>query len=299
MITERSRSPCTAWITTTFDAVTTLLLPIIVTLESVLGLILNGIGTLLTLCFSIPIIGMLLYVLCGFLHHFVSGLFVLPAIVLHLCHILPEKRLRLRIVIQRDENGKPICEHAEVLSQLQMAIDIFKTSANIRIIPIGPFVYALPFQCFPQASDGYICIESSNSTSPLLNCKGGPFSPRGWARMAFNAKMCRFCFWANWRRLLGYGAPICVFAVRRIEGGNLGMAGRLIADFALVDFTYHRNGIRFLNTLAHEMCHLCLLRHSEENNNLMNPLLRSIDPQNCLTSEQVFRLRKSPHVTYL
>lgn len=297
----RLKTNLAARITQTIDAVTALGLRVVVALETLLGPVLNAIGTLVTITFSIPVLGLLLFRLATAFHYSISGLFLIPESVLDLCGILPEKRLRLRVIIQRDERGQPICQAVDVLPQLQQAIDIFHQQANVRILPIGPFVF--PLKSVETASDKYIVICPSPSTGPHLDCRSSRWRLRG--RIWFNAKACRYSFWANWRRMLGYGAPICVFAVRSIEttfpvegGYCVGLAGRGLFDFVLVDFASHVGVSKQSDRMAHELGHACLLAHSPAHDNLMNVASRTDGSIPVLTSEQIFLIRFSPHVTY-
>ncbi len=296
----RFRTKIATALTRTIDAGTGLGLKVVVTLETLFGPVINTIGTVVTLAFSIPVFGFVVFRLATAIHHGISGLFLLPELLLHLCGILPEKQLRLRIIIPRDERGQPICQAAEVLPQLQATIDLFHQRANVRILPIGPFVF--PTNGVQRANDDYLEIESSPSTTDLLDCRASRHWVRG--RIWFNAKVCRYCFWANWRRMIGYGVPIGVFAVRSIECSFVeglrchGLASRGLMDSVFVDFN---NDICFMwptYRLAHELGHACLLQHSSARDNLMYKFSCNDGFIPTLTREEVFRIRVSPHVTY-
>ena len=283
-----------------FDAVTMLLSAVVVTVESLLAPPLNGIAWIANMLFSIPIIGLILQVSLRCVHVFAAAIAVSLEVFVCRLRILPEKRLRLRVIILRDENGMPACEPTAVIPHINKAIQLFKRYANIRIIPVRPFMYTSPFKSAPQADEDYVCIEQSTSTKDLLDCRYGRFRPLGRARMSFNAKACRYCFWGNWRRLVGYGAPICAFGVRSIDCGKVGFAGPVLGEYVIVDFDLTVNGYPYASALAHEIGHACVLRHVAEPCNLMNPVLSvgtaTVDR---LDLEQFIRLRISPHVTYL
>ena len=280
---------------------TTLGMRVVVIIETLLGPVLNSIGVLATITFSIPVIGVPIFRLVTAVHHGIASLFLFPELLLQLCGVVPEKRLRMRIVIPRDERGQPICQSADVLPALQVALDVFYQRANVRILPIGPFVFTT--NGAPTANDGYLCIEPSKAKRHLLDCEAS--HRKLFGRISYNAKVCRYCFWANWRRMIGYGSPICVFAVRSIKttftveaGECVGLAPRGLIDFVLVDFTRHVGITKRSFRMAHELGHACLLKHSLDPNNLMHLVSRESGTLPALTPKQVFMLRLSPHVTY-
>ena len=108
--------------------------------------------------------------------------------------------------------------------------------------------------------------------------------------------------------MIGYGVPICIFAVRsintdravkgRLSAGRLsGLAAIGLFDFVLLDFSYLK-GINRRYVLAHEIGHACLLKHSVDDQNLMCGHLPAEGVAPVLTSEQVFKIRTSFRATY-
>ena len=81
-------------ITQAIDAVTALGFRVVVTFETLFGPVLNVIGTVVTMTFCIPVLGVLLFRLVTAFHHGISGLFLVPEALLVICGVLPEKRLR-------------------------------------------------------------------------------------------------------------------------------------------------------------------------------------------------------------
>ena len=288
-------------ITEAIDAVLAVGLRVVVTLETLFGPVLNTIGALATLTFSIPGLGLLFFLIATAFHRSVAALILFPEVVLCLCGILPEKRLRLRIMIPSDEQGQPICQVAEVLKQLQWTIDLFQRRANVRILPIGPFVF--PSKHAQKVDDRYIWVDYGKSSGQHLDCHSSRLRLRG--RTWFSAKVCSFCYWACWRRMIGYGTPIGVFAVRSIdttftEPGRqcVGLTMIGIGDFVLIDFRHCISVTKRSSRLAHELGHACRLPHSSSRDNLMYPLSLADGSMPALTAEQVFRIRVSPHVSY-
>ena len=69
----------------------------------------------------------------------------IPDAVLGFFGVRPEKLLRVRTVILRDEKGNPVASVENVVTTLQLACDVYKRDANIRIVPSRPFHYATGF----------------------------------------------------------------------------------------------------------------------------------------------------------
>lgn len=257
----------------------------------------NSAAALLALAFSLPVLGFVAHVLARSVQYFVSGLFCsIPEITLALLHIFPTKHIRLCVVILRDEHGYPVCEPSTVLPFVHFAIEVFK-SARISIEPVCTACMSLDAET--KYTAGLICVSAHASSPELLDSVCGRFWPIGRARTEMNRLCVRHCFSQQWRRLIGYGGPITVCAVRSIQGGKLGWSGRVLNDVTLVDFNIQSGGAHYLMTLAHEVAHTCGLSHQSDAGNLMNSTLRIALPQNVrLGIEQICRLRMSPHVTY-
>jgi hypothetical protein len=216
--------------------------------------------------------------------------------------IRPEKKMRVMVVIQRDEGEQAVASAAEILPLLQVAIDTFKGQANVRLIPVGPFNFTSPFQDLPTASLDYIYTESTISDPGTLdvNCGGDLFlDDLGTVGFKFNNKLTDDFFYAGWRRVLGYGAPVIAFAVRsfkdRENPDRAGCSLGPLADWVVVDF-----GHASPRTLAHEFGHACNLWHPmgpPDPDNLMTPGGRGGTGLS-LHTDQIVVLRASRHCTY-
>jgi hypothetical protein len=278
-------------------AVTTVVNAVVTTVESTVGAIVDAVDYVLEVFFSIPFLGRFLRELLSFIDTIVYGLMSLPDFILSLLGLRPEKLMRLCVIIQLDEEDKPITTNETVIPFIQFAIDTFKGQANVRILPDQPFTYTSSFSPPPRASAKYIVTTNMNSDPDTLdvNCDaaawGADFTPAG---SAFNMMMSRFDFWGNARRLLGYGAPVVAFAVRRFADGDWGCSLGPLADYVTVDFN-DAAGDETDSTLAHELGHACSLWHVQNAGNLMIPAAPH-PPK--LTTFQISVLRTSRHVTY-
>jgi hypothetical protein len=125
------------WVTTAFcvawDVVTTVVNAVIEVIESVLTWVLSGLAFLIELIFSIPILGRVLKWNWNIVLTIVWGLVGLVDAVLGIIGIRPEKKLRVCIVMLRDERGRPVGDRATVVARLQDAIGILREAANVRI----------------------------------------------------------------------------------------------------------------------------------------------------------------------
>ena len=269
----------------------------VVTVGSILAVSMNALALPVNMLFSLPVIGLILHLLLRLLQQWVMVLGAPVDMILCRCGIMPEKRLRLRIVVLRDEDGVPVCDRVAIIRQLAWAISFFKRHANIALVPIRPCVYGGIHRGSRDWGE-YICVDNNRSATELLDCRYSSFTLRGRARRSYNRKVCSNCFWGNWRRLSGFGAPVCVFAIRRMSNDRAGLCPMLIADCALVVFNARTEGRLCLWTLAHEIGHTCGLRHSGERQNIMSAILLADSPDTGLSLGQIIELRISPHVSY-
>jgi hypothetical protein len=114
------------------------------------------------------------------------------------------------------------------------------------------------------------------------------------------------CFYGAWRRVLGYGAPIAIFAVRDVQ--NASGCALWITDYAMVEAgtTPPPPNPR---VSGHELGHACNLWHlcvDDDIRNLMatgepcepdsNTFPNVADPR--MADWQVLLVRASKHVTY-
>lgn len=185
------------------------------------------------------------------------------------------KKLRLRVVILRDENGHPLATEAEILPSIEEASQIFAQVARVRIVTTDPAIVTFPNTAPTVALD--VHCDDGAWQDDLGEC--GAYFRRALATTQAG-------------KYLGYGAPVTVFIVRNISlkgGCSLG---------PLVDYVTLEAGMlsrAHYRLLAHEVGHACGLWHARDKPNLMFP----VGPGNLLAPWQAAVIRNSRHVTHL
>jgi Matrixin len=182
------------------------------------------------------------------------------------------KRLRLRVVILRDEAGRPVATPEQVEPSLVEARRVLRQTLAIDLLPAAePLVRTLEVPAPPSALDSP-CAEGSYRAD---FGEGGAFFRRHREPGG----------------VTGSGAPITVFVVRDVLGKAGCSLGPLV-DHVTVDKTALEG--KRLRVLAHELGHACGLPHSTAAENLMLP--RAMGDR--LQPWQVAVFRSSRHVTY-
>ncbi len=302
---------CIAWnIATTFvclvwDVVTTIVNAVLVTIESVLSPILNAIASLIQFLFAIPIVGRFLSWLWNIATAVVSAVVGAVDAVGGLIGIRPEKRLVLLVLNQLDEQRQPIATDADLMASISRMIQVYRDEANIRVLPVRLFNYRTPFSDAQSASQDYVVTISQTGTPHRLDvsCGGAnAASDLGFEGADFQNILTLSGFWTNWRRLIGYGAPVCAFSVRSFSGTSDGCSNGPLDDFVLVNFSGAAADVGLAanavigksSILSHESGHACNLWHVDPSN-----LMQGSDPRaTSLSTFQVVMLRASRHVTY-
>jgi Matrixin len=182
------------------------------------------------------------------------------------------KKLRIRVVILRDEQGRPVATPEDVDPSLAEARRVLRETLSIALLPTAePLVCTLEVPAPPSALDSP-CAEGSWRAD---FGDGGAFFRRHSERST----------------LTGSGGPITVFVVRDVVGKAGCSLGPLV-DQVTVDMTALRG--RRLRVLAHELGHACGLPHSSAPENLMLP--KGMGDR--LRPWQIAVFRSSRHVTY-
>jgi hypothetical protein len=195
---------------------------------------------------------------------------------------------------------------------LQLAVDVYKRDANIRIVPLKPFQYDSGFAGAEVVDDSWVVVDEGTADELLdiPNDERGWMSDWGHAGSQFQLKASTCCFYGAWRRVVGYGAPVTCFVVRSIPGA----AGHAlwVTDYVRVesqskDFSGKYSSPR---TLGHELGHACnLFGHTCPDDDIQNimaardgcdgPPKRDADRVNPRLSDwQALVVRASKHVTY-
>lgn len=274
-------------------AVTTGVNAVVDTLESSLGAVLDALAWGISAILSIPILGRAVEWAINIGTSLVWWFASLVDFVATLAGITIEKRMKVCVIIQRDEHGSEVTTTQTVLEHLTRAIEIFKRQANVRLLPAARFHYSTAFDPLPTATEKYVVVEAGPSDSDTLDvfCGGtAGLDDLGTVGMKFNWKMARYCFNGGFRRLAGYGAPVAAFAVRSFKDGHWGCSLGPLVDYVTVQFNKESP-----RGLAHEVAHACSLWHKDNKRNLMYP---DPDRGETLTRLQKAVLRASPHVTF-
>lgn len=196
-----------------------------------------------------------------------------PELLLALLGLRFTKKLKLRIVVLRDERGLPLIGNEEVLPAFEEARRILSRTCRVVVEEDGWKVVTAPHAAPRAALD--------------VHCTDGAWrDDLGQAGAFFRSLMAS----TTAGTLIGYGQPVTVFVVRSItthNGCSLGPA----ADYVTIEAKALKRTRRLL---LHEVAHACGLGHSKQPNNLMIPR----GPGEELSGWQAAILRTSRHVTY-
>ena len=215
----------------------------------------------------------LLWEIFNILKETVNRIIKFPELLLTLLGWRFTKRLKLRIVVLRDERGLPLIGNEEVAPAFDEARRIFSRMAGVDVEPAGWPVVTAPHAAPKAALD--------------VHCTDGAWrDDLGQAGDFFRSLMAT----TTRGTLTGYGAPLTVFIVRSISSHN-GCSLGADTDYVTVEARTLKNTRRLL---VHEVAHACGLWHSQRPNNLMIPK----GPGEELTGWQAAILRTSRHVTY-
>lgn len=198
----------------------------------------------------------------------------LPELGLTLLGFRFNKKMKLRIVVLRDERGLPLISNEEALPAFEEARRILARMAGVAVEPAGWRVVTAPHAAPRAALD--------------VHCTDGAWRDDMGAAGAFFRDLMATTTAGS---VIGYGAPVTVFVVRSISSHN-GCSMGAAADYVTVEAKTLKNTRRLL---VHEVAHACGLWHSKRPNNLMI----SQGPGEELTNGQAALLRTSRHVTYL
>lgn len=193
--------------------------------------------------------------------------------------VMPEKKLRLRVVILRDEAGTPLADSSDVELSIRTAADILLRKARIRLLPASGVFCETAHDAAPAAALDVHC--DARAWLEDIGEAGSYFRPR-LATHAIGT-------------LTGYASPLTAFIVRSVDcksGCSLGP----IADYVTVGLNgLERNEDGRPRTLAHEIGHACGLWHMKDKENLMCPRCTGTR----MRWWQRAIVRNSRHVTYL
>ncbi len=231
----------------------------------------DAIGGILGLVLAIPVIGRLIRQLWDLIQELVWRLIGLPGLLLDVLGVDWEKKLRICIIILREEKGV-LATAADLDPAIQTATRIWAQAANVRLI----------------VEDVHEMVDVAPDRNLDVHCDFGSWLddvwlPGSWFEVAANT----YCFDGAGRRIHGLFSPVVVFAVRDVEGKR-GCSLGPFADYVVIEAGDP-------SCLAHELAHACGGWHHDERDNL----LFSSCGGTRLKTWQKRLLRNSRHVSYL
>lgn len=254
------------------------------------------VGALLTAplecLFAVPVLGRGLRQLWSILQEIVWRVAGLPDLLLGAIGIRPEKKLRVQVVILRDENGNPVSTPTRVLQDVQALIDVYMDQANVRVLPVRWQTFSTPFSKREAADARFVVTAPKPSGKAELDveCNASTWlKDLGTRGSGLHLKMSRLGFWGNLRRLAGYGAPVTAFVVRDIRNALGCSLGPLLDHLSVLMVAGDDS------TTFHEVGHACGLLDGGKAGTVMacsGPCGRT------MTLFQKLVVRNSRHVTY-
>jgi hypothetical protein len=294
---------CAVW-----EMAATVVSAVVEVLDVIVGWVLNAAAFVVELIFAIPFVGRVL--------HWIWNAIILNAIwltvnlvdaTLYFLGVRPQKKLRVCAIVLQDEEGIALGQVADVVDTLNDTIEILLRECNVQLINSAPLQFSSGLSFDPIRADAsWVHIDGAPSPPELLDVRCDAVGMREDLKLVgsqFQLKGQAGCFWANWRRVLGLGAPVTIFIVRGIDQGTQSPKGGCALwwpnylTIAAADLTAPRPR----RVLAHELGHMCNLWHVCDEPNLMcvitdgcstctrGPLLR-------FWQEMLFRA--SRHVSY-
>ena len=236
--------------------------------------IIDVLGFVVGLIFAIPILGRLIRQIWDFIIDKVNRIIGIPDLILCVFGINWTKKLRICIIILRDEKNNPTATPESLNGEIEKSKKIYKEAANVELV--------------------VECIHTVDKPSPSRNldvkCGVNGWLEDLWLVGSYfewlaNTK----CFDGTARRLTGWAAPVIVFAVRELKGTTAGCSLGPFSDYVTIEGP---NPI----CLAHEVGHACgLLHYNSDKENLMHSTCGGTK----LKKWQRCILRNSRHVTFI
>ncbi len=240
---------------------------------SVFKTVLNVPAFLIGLLFSIPVLGRITALIWRGILDLVWRILSLPDVILGLFGVLPEKKMRVSFIILSNEAQEPFVKMDRLKEFIQDTVETYKEAANVRVIVDKVHTMEAPA---PAANLNPSC--SSRAVVDDMWTAGTYFEN------TINTQ----CFDTSFQRIFGYAAPVVVFVVEEVKGGDIGCSLGPFTDYVVIEGGKPK-------CVAHEIAHACGLWHVKDKDNLANHFCgpRKLEPW------QVALVRSSRHVTYL
>ncbi|HEX5155417.1 MAG TPA: hypothetical protein VFW07_28440 [Parafilimonas sp.] len=271
---------CLGWsyVTTFVCVVWTVIVTTVCVLYSLIELILTPIGFLVGVIMSIPVVGRIIDWLLNILAEILNRIINLPEFLGTLLGIKLLKKLKICVIILRDEIGNALISEQTLQSIIDSAKTIYLNQCNVQL----------------QVEGIHTVDKPSPSEALDVGCNTDALSTDVWIGGSY------FEFIANWvcplsisisGRTLRLSPTVIVFIVRTIDGGppdnTVGCAMWTATDYLTLEPDPR--------CLAHELGHKCGLFHDPDIRNLMNA--NGCSNRN-LTSFQQAVIRSSLYVSY-
>ena len=260
------------WVT---EIVKTLVTRVVCT---IVNTVLDLIGALWELILSIPIIGGIIRTIVNWVIEIVWRIITFPEFLASLAGFRPRKKMYFGVIIPVI-NDEALMEEADIQPWVDTAIEIYDRTCNID----------LRFTGFCRTN-----VEPPGG-SITVDCGAGGFFADWWLDGSWFQFIQIGCkFQSNWRRAVGYGGEIIVVIVNDIENA-VGCSMSATHNYVTVQVPPGP----FVDTVAHEIGHACLLGHvtSDDGNNLMDTGGRATAFP-VLDNLQVSAVRTSRHCVY-
>lgn len=239
----------------------------------VLKYVVNVPAFVIGLFFSIPILGRITGLIWRGLIDLFWRIISLPDVILGLLGTYPEKKMRIAVIILTSEGQDVLVKPDKLKESIENAVVTYKEAANVRVIVDK--------------------IQTLVAPAPTANlnpsCGGSALKDDiGTAGTYYENTINIQCFDSAFQRLIGYAAPVIVFIVQEVKGGDIGCSLGPFTDYVTIEGGKPQ-------CIAHEVAHACGLLHVNDRDNLAAHICGGKK----LETWQKALVRSSRHVTYL